>query len=119
MPDKYNQEEESINLFGLSITISSINSLSFNQANSSSISSVVLKCWNGMCPPSARFVSVEKAHSMYGNPLPRNIEERIAQEFYGDKINELVIEKIRLDHPEMNEEEVVDNLQHKVFLHYC
>lgn len=48
----------------------------------------------------------EKAHSMYGNPLPRNIEERIAQEFYGDKINELVIEKIRLDHPEMNEEEV-------------
>ena len=30
----------------------------------------------------------DKAQSMYGNPLPRNIEERIAQEFYGDKIME-------------------------------
>ncbi len=47
----------------------------------------------------------EKAHSMYGDPLPANIEERIAQEFYGDKINDLVKEKITIDHPEMSEEE--------------
>ena len=30
-----------------------------------------------------------KAYSMYGNPLPHLIEERIAQELYGDKIMEL------------------------------
>ena len=48
----------------------------------------------------------DKAHSMYGNPLPRNIEERIAQEFYGDKIMGLVEEKIRLEHPDMSDEDV-------------
>ena len=47
----------------------------------------------------------DKAHSLYGDPLPANIEERIAQEFYGDKISDLVKEKIRLDNPEMSEEE--------------
>ncbi len=47
----------------------------------------------------------EKAHSMYGNPLPRNIEERIAQEFYGDKILDLVSEKIKADYPDKTEEE--------------
>ena len=48
----------------------------------------------------------EKAHSMYGDPLPRLIEERIAKEFYGDKIIGLVIDKIHEEHPEFNEEEV-------------
>ena len=47
----------------------------------------------------------DKAHSMYGDPLPANIEERIAQEFYGDKITDLIREKIDIDHPEMSEEE--------------
>lgn len=47
----------------------------------------------------------DKAHSMYGDPLPSNIEERIAQEFYGDKINKLVQEKIDLENPDMSEEE--------------
>ncbi|MGN1337754.1 MAG: PolC-type DNA polymerase III [Candidatus Coprovivens sp.] len=46
-----------------------------------------------------------KAWSMYGNPLPANIEDRIAQEFYGDKIDQLVMEKIEIEHPEMSEEE--------------
>ena len=35
----------------------------------------------------------EKAYSMYGNPLPHMIEERIAQELYGDKILSLVHKK--------------------------
>ncbi len=48
----------------------------------------------------------DKAHSMYGNPLPRNIEERIAQEFYGDKIMGLVTEKVKLEHPELSDEEI-------------
>lgn len=47
----------------------------------------------------------DKAHSMYGDPLPRNIEDRIAQEFYGDKIDALVMEKISLDNPDMSDEE--------------
>ena len=46
-----------------------------------------------------------KAWSMYGNPLPPNIEDRIAQEFYGDKIDALVMDKIKIDHPEMSDEE--------------
>ena len=36
-----------------------------------------------------------KAHSLYGNPLPRNIEERISEELYGDRIKSLVINKIK------------------------
>ena len=48
----------------------------------------------------------DKAHSMYGDPLPPNIEERIAQEFYGDKISDLVKDKIKLDHPDISDEEL-------------
>ena len=61
----------------------------------------------------------EKAHSMYGDPLPRNIEERIAQEFYGDKIMGLVTEKISLEHPEMSDEEkdnIFSSEVHKVIM---
>ncbi len=47
----------------------------------------------------------DKAHSMYGNPLPPNIEERIAQEFYGDKINDLVKENLTLLYPDKTDEE--------------
>lgn len=47
----------------------------------------------------------EKAYSMYGNPLPRNIENRIAQEFYGDKIDQLASEMIAIKYPDMTEEE--------------
>ena len=47
----------------------------------------------------------DKAHSMYGDPLPRNIEERIAQEFYGDKITDLVKTHMDEEYPDMSEEE--------------
>ncbi len=47
----------------------------------------------------------EKAHSMYGDPLPRNIEVRIAEEFYGDKITKLVKDKMDNEYPDMSEEE--------------
>ncbi len=47
----------------------------------------------------------DKAHSMYGDPLPRNIEERIAQEFYGDKITDLVKAHMDSEYPDMSEEE--------------
>ena len=60
-----------------------------------------------------------KAHSMYGDPLPRLIEERIAQEFYGDKILGLVEEKIKLDNPNYSEDEVqkcFSNVLHDVIM---
>ena len=47
-----------------------------------------------------------KAHSMYGEKLPHLIEERIANEFYGDKIMELArLEKERL-YPGNNDKEL-------------
>ena len=47
-----------------------------------------------------------KAHSMYGNPLPTNIEERISQELYGDRILSLVKNYIKKKYPDYNEEEL-------------
>ena len=61
----------------------------------------------------------EKAHSMYGNPLPRNIEERIAQEFYGDSILGLVKEDIQDKHPKYSDEkieEIFSEELHKIIM---
>ena len=60
-----------------------------------------------------------KAHSMYGNPLPRMIEERIAQEFYGDTILGLVKDKINLDYPDLDEtkkDEMLPSVLHDVIM---
>ena len=48
----------------------------------------------------------KKAHSMYGDPLPYNIEERISQELYGDRILSLVRNYIRKNKPNYSEEEI-------------
>lgn len=48
----------------------------------------------------------EKAFSMYGNPLPKNIEERIVKEFYGDSVMNLIKRKIKLDKPNISDEEM-------------
>ena len=61
----------------------------------------------------------DKAHSMYGDPLPRNIEERIAQEFYGDKITELVMDKIKTEHKKISDEkadEMLPEVLHQVIM---
>ena len=50
----------------------------------------------------------DKAHSIYGNPLPRNIESRIAQELYGDGIVNLVKNKVKNDNPNLSESEIED-----------
>ncbi len=47
----------------------------------------------------------DKAHSMYGNPLPHLIEERIAQEFYGDKIIELTKMEVERLYPNNQDKE--------------
>ncbi len=56
-----------------------------------------------------------KAHSMYGDPLPRNIEERIAQELYGDRILSLVKNKIKREHPDFNDSEIDNNFQKELY----
>ena len=48
----------------------------------------------------------DKAHSMYGNPLPRSIEERIAQELYGDRIISLVKNYIKKEHNDYDEKQI-------------
>ncbi|MBQ3021149.1 MAG: PolC-type DNA polymerase III [Bacilli bacterium] len=48
----------------------------------------------------------DKAHSMYGNPLPNNIESRIAQELYGDGILALVKNKVKSENEDKSDEEI-------------
>ena len=48
----------------------------------------------------------EKANSIYGNPLPKNIESRIAQELYGDGIVALVKNKVKNDNPNLDDTEL-------------
>ena len=47
-----------------------------------------------------------KAHSMYGDPLPRHIEERIAEELYGDRIIKLVKNKLKKEKSNLTDEEL-------------
>ena len=64
----------------------------------------------------------EKASSIYGTPLPVNIEERIAEEFYGANIKSLVINKIKEDNPNITDEELTnilpDKLHEEIMLGY-
>ena len=50
----------------------------------------------------------DKAYTIYGNPLPKNIESRIAQELYGDGILKLVKEKVKKDNLDLDEEKLND-----------
>ena len=52
-----------------------------------------------------------KAHSMYGDPLPRNIEERIAQELYGDRIISLVKNMIKKEKTNFTDSEMEEIFQ--------
>ena len=50
----------------------------------------------------------EKASSMYGSPLPYNIEERIAKELYGDIVYNCWHEKLDKMYPDKSNEELED-----------
>ena len=56
----------------------------------------------------------DKAHSMYGDPLPRNIEERIAQELYGDRIISLVKNKIQKENPTFDSKKIDEVFQQEL-----
>lgn len=58
----------------------------------------------------------KKAQSWYGNPLPYNIEERIAKELYGDSVYESI--KYLLEQ-ESNKEDLVDDIYKKLHETIC
>ena len=52
------------------------------------------------CPRVVTDLVYEKGASWYGNPLPYNIEERIAKELYGDAVYKGIKERIEKYKPE-------------------
>jgi len=71
------------------------------------------------CPRVVTDLVYEKALSWYGDPLPHNIEERIAKELYGDAVYNCYKEKIQKENPDIDEvtleNEIFKNI-HKVIL---
>ena len=61
------------------------------------------------CPSVVTELVYSKAKSWYGDNLPYNIEERIAKELYGDIVYKCWNEKIKLENPNMTEEEIEKN----------
>ena len=71
------------------------------------------------CPKVTTDLVYEKANDWYGNPLPQNIEERIAKELYGDIVYKCCSEEIKTKNPDKNEEELSDLIfsrMHEVIL---
>ena len=70
------------------------------------------------CPRVVTDLVYDKAASWYGNPLPHNIEERIAKELYGDIVYKCWQEIVNEKHPDMSEEdketEIFNNLHKTV-----
>ena len=57
------------------------------------------------CPKVVTDLVFNKAKEWYGDPLPYNIEERIAKELYGDIVYNSYSEKIKASNPDISEEE--------------
>ncbi len=58
------------------------------------------------CPRVVTDLVYDKAASWYGNPLPYNIEERIAKELYGDIVYKICNSIIKEEHSNYSEEEI-------------
>ena len=58
------------------------------------------------CPRVVTDLVYDKAATWYGNPLPYNIEERIAKELYGDIVYKCCSKNMAEANPEANEEEL-------------
>lgn len=59
------------------------------------------------CPRVVTDLVYDKAADWYGNPLPFNIEERIAKELYGDIVYKCCYENTLKSHPDLSEEETI------------
>ena len=57
------------------------------------------------CPRVVTDLVYEKAASWYGNPLPHNIEERIAKELYGDIVYKCCSDSVKISNPDISDEE--------------
>ena len=66
------------------------------------------------CPRVVTDLVYEKAESWYGNPLPHNIEERIAKELYGDIVYKIWSEKITKEHPKTKSEKLEAEIFDKI-----
>ena len=70
------------------------------------------------CPRVVTDLVYDKAASWYGNPLPHNIEERIAKELYGDIVYKCWQEIVNEQNPDMSDEdkktEIFNNLHKTV-----
>ena len=60
------------------------------------------------CPVVVTNLVYEKAASWYGNPLPYNIEERIATELYGNVVYNVCESNIKKDDPNIKDDELRD-----------
>ena len=58
------------------------------------------------CPRVVTDLVYTKAAEWYGDNLPYNIEERIAKELYGDIVYKCLNEKIKLENPNITDEEL-------------
>lgn len=62
------------------------------------------------CPRVVTDLVFERAKDWYGDPLPHNIEERIAKELYGDIVYKCFYEKLKEENPNIGEEELVEKI---------
>lgn len=58
------------------------------------------------CPRVVTDLVYNKAASWYGNPLPYNIEERIAMELYGNIVYKVCEENLKKSYPDLSEKEL-------------
>ena len=58
------------------------------------------------CPRVVTDLVYEKASEWYGDPLPHNIEERIAKELYGDIVYKCCNSNVKDSYPQYTEEEI-------------
>ena len=66
------------------------------------------------CPRVVTDLVYTKAADWYGNPLPHNIEERIAKELYGDILYKIWSEKISKENPELKDIELENAIFEKL-----
>ena len=68
------------------------------------------------CPRVVTDLVYEKANEWYGEPLPHNIEERIAKELYGDIVYKSCSYFVSKNNDNTNNEELIYNMMHEVLV---
>ena len=58
------------------------------------------------CAKEVTSLVYNKVSDWYGDPLPYNIEERIAKELYGDAVYKYSLDNLKEEHPEYNSDEL-------------